>query len=87
MGGPWTATSSLPGGTFESLDGLVGELQERHAGISARWIERLALRHGSDSREILGEARVAEDLGEHYGAGLTEREVAWLIEKEWARTA
>ncbi|MDA0218884.1 MAG: glycerol-3-phosphate dehydrogenase [Proteobacteria bacterium] len=87
MGGPWTATSSLPGGTFESLEGLVGELQERHAGISARWIERLALRHGSDSREILGEARVPEDLGEHYGAGLTEREVAWLIEKEWARTA
>ena len=31
--------------------------------------------------------RNADDLGEDYGGGLTEREVAYLIEQEWARTA
>ena len=26
-------------------------------------------------------------LGEHYGAGLTEREVRYFAEREWARSA
>jgi glycerol-3-phosphate dehydrogenase len=31
--------------------------------------------------------RSAQDLGEDFGGGLTEREVAWLVEREWARSA
>ena len=31
--------------------------------------------------------RAAADLGEHFGAGLTQREVDYLIDHEWARTA
>ena len=27
------------------------------------------------------------DLGRDFGAGLTEREVTWLIDREWAMTA
>lgn len=27
-----------------------------------------------------------DDLGKHLGAGLTEREVRYLVEREWART-
>jgi glycerol-3-phosphate dehydrogenase len=32
---------------------------------------------------VLGEGK----LGEHYGAGLTEREVAYFRSREWARSA
>lgn len=87
FGGPWTARGVLPGGEIESLDGLIETLVHEHAGIPARWIERLARRHGQDTQQILSGARQADDLGRHYGAGLTEREVAWLIDKEWAQDA
>jgi glycerol-3-phosphate dehydrogenase len=32
---------------------------------------------------VLGDGRV----GEHYGAGLTEREVRYFVEQEWASSA
>ena len=32
-------------------------------------------------------ARCREDLGQHFGAGLYAREVAWLRDQEWAQTA
>jgi glycerol-3-phosphate dehydrogenase len=35
---------------------------------------------------ILGDARQAADLGEDFGGGLTERELAYFIEHEWAST-
>jgi glycerol-3-phosphate dehydrogenase len=40
-------------------------------------------RHGSRSDQVLGNG----ELGEHYGAGLHERELAYLLEHEWASSA
>ena len=40
-------------------------------------------RHGAAAAEVLGDGR----LGEDYGAGLTERELAHFMEREWARSA
>jgi glycerol-3-phosphate dehydrogenase len=37
-------------------------------------------RHGSLAAQVLGDG----ELGEHYGAGLCEREVRYLVEREWA---
>jgi glycerol-3-phosphate dehydrogenase len=34
---------------------------------------------------MLGDARGPADLGRDFGAGLTEREVAWQMREEWAR--
>jgi glycerol-3-phosphate dehydrogenase len=39
-------------------------------------------RHGAAAANVLGAGR----LGEHYGAGLTERELTHFIEHEWARS-
>ncbi|MGR3567855.1 MAG: glycerol-3-phosphate dehydrogenase C-terminal domain-containing protein, partial [Pseudooceanicola nanhaiensis] len=41
----------------------------------------------TEARHMLGDARSAEDLGHDFGATLTEREVVWMIEKEFAQTA
>ena len=38
-------------------------------------------------RPSLGEARTAADLGRRFGPSLTEREVQYLIDREWAVTA
>jgi glycerol-3-phosphate dehydrogenase len=49
--------------------------------------ERLARTYGTMARGILAGATRAEDFGQHFGAGLYQREVQHLIDKEWARTA
>ena len=36
---------------------------------------------------MLGTATSAADLGKTFGASLTEAEVRYLVEQEWARTA
>jgi glycerol-3-phosphate dehydrogenase len=36
---------------------------------------------------VLGDARTSADLGEDFGADLTEREIAYLRNEEWASTA
>ena len=60
----------------------------RGAVPSARLLttERLAQSYGSDMRRILGKARRVEDLGRDFGHGLSEAELGWLIEREWAAT-
>jgi glycerol-3-phosphate dehydrogenase len=39
------------------------------------------------AREILGEAGERQALGRDFGAGLSEREVDYLIRVEWAKCA
>ena len=36
---------------------------------------------------MLGDAIANEDLGRHFGAGLTQREVDYLRREEWAQSA
>jgi glycerol-3-phosphate dehydrogenase len=48
---------------------------------------RLVRAYGTDAASLLAGARNAGDLGECFGASLTEREVEWLRAREWARTA
>ena len=43
--------------------------------------------YGTIARTILGDARSLTDLGTVFGGDLTEREVDWLVQTEWARTA
>jgi glycerol-3-phosphate dehydrogenase len=85
----WTARAALPGGDLGGLpfarwrEALVA----RYPGFAPKWIEAIAARHGDLARTVLGEARTPEDLGEHYGAGLTRRELDYLVRWEWAREA
>jgi glycerol-3-phosphate dehydrogenase len=89
MGRRWTHGVALPGGDFP-VDGvaeLVGGLMAGHPYLDAAWARRLVRTYGTEAAEVLGDARSAGALGRRFGANLTEAEVRWLIEKEWARTA
>jgi glycerol-3-phosphate dehydrogenase len=89
MPGAWTAGVALPGGDFP-VDGageLAAELARRFAFLDARWAGRLVRAYGTEAAVMLEGAREAGDLGERFGWDLTEREVRWLAEREWARTA
>ena len=48
---------------------------------------RLVRLYGTEARTMLEGARSAADLGDDFGAGLSERELVWLREREWAQTA
>ena len=47
----------------------------------------LARHYGTAARTILDGAACLDDLGRQFGAGLTEREVRYLMTTEWARCA
>ncbi len=85
----WTATTPLPGGDFP-VDGfmdLVAKASARYPALPHKLINRLARHYGTCLFDILGEARVMEDLGPCFGADLTAREVDYLVAREWAQTA
>ena len=85
---PWTADAPLPGGDFD-VDGgprEVLKLQAAHTYLPPETAERLVRLYGTRAARILEGATNRADLGEDFGAGLTERETAYLIENEWAET-
>jgi len=89
LGPDWTAGAPLPGGDFRAEDtpALIARLRADYPFLDDRQARRLLRAYGLDAFPLLGDARTDADLGVAFGAGLTEREVAWLMAEEWARTA
>ena len=84
---PWTATVPLPGGDMPAGDfnSWLAEMQRRFSGFEPDFLRRLARRHGTRTLSIIGDARTPADMGRMFGAsGLTEREVVYLKQQEWA---
>jgi glycerol-3-phosphate dehydrogenase len=69
------------------IDGLIAELQRGYPFLSHEHARRLARAYGTRAIKLLGDAKAAADLGQAFGATLTEREVRYLIANEWAVTA
>ena len=88
-GPSWTATASLPGGDFplRGFDNLVKGFEAAHPGVSQPLISRLVRLYGTKAATILGSAQSDTELGRDFGAGLTEAEVNYLRDQEWARSA
>ncbi len=87
MGQPWTASEALPGGGVPNFNAFRDEVHDRYKGFSRDMLEGIVRRHGTRALDILGKSSKPEDLGMHFGAGLTAREVEHLIGEEWAETA
>ena len=89
----WTHGEALPGGNFPLPHPVRGfaklhqELRDRYPALSPRYLARLARRHGTLARDVLGKTKSEVDLGEHLGGGLYAIELRYLIDNEWARHA
>jgi glycerol-3-phosphate dehydrogenase len=83
MKGSWTAHSALAGSDFASREEARKQLFQRYRRLPDTVVQRVFRRHGALATEVLGDG----DTGEHYGAGLTEREVRYFVEREWAQSA
>ena len=88
-GASWTAGAALPGGDFpvNGVPALKAQLKARYPFLTDRWLARLVKAYGMEVPDVLGEALTANDLGQNFGSDLTEREVMWLIQNEFARSA
>ncbi|SDZ17095.1 homodimeric glycerol 3-phosphate dehydrogenase (quinone) [Jannaschia faecimaris] len=87
--GPWTHDAPLPGGDFP-VDGQqaeVAKLKVAYPFLTDWWALRLVRAYGTQAAEVLGEAKSAADLGQDFGHTLTESEVVWQMDREWARAA
>jgi glycerol-3-phosphate dehydrogenase len=89
MGPPWTAAARLPGGDLPEggTAALAATLLAEHPWLDRATAARFAGSYGSLVGDLLAGASRREDLGQDFGAGLTAREVDWLISEEWARSA
>ncbi len=89
MGKAWTEVAPLPGGNFAvgGNEGLRAVIQSKYPFIGTPWADRLIRTYGTDVRFLLDGAEVQDDLGIYFGHTLTEREVRWLRDREFARSA
>ncbi|KZE34773.1 glycerol-3-phosphate dehydrogenase [Chelatococcus daeguensis] len=85
----WTAGAPLPGGDFphDGYDALTRRIAGEHPYLGGGIAARLARAYGTRAFAILEGARAMADLGRQFGAGLSEREVDYLMREEWAMTA
>ena len=89
LGKPWTAGAPLPGGDFpvDGVADLTAGLRQRYPFLDAGFAQRLIRAYGTEAAEMLGDAAGIDDLGQCFGWNLTEREVRWMMAREWARNA
>ena len=80
----WTDRAPLSGSDFgeatrvEARDAFFA----RHPRIPEATLRGIFRRHGTHADAVVGDG----DLGEDFGAGLTEREVRYFVDQEWAHT-
>lgn len=82
----WTAATPLPGGDLPEAD---FDAFERACAAQYPWLDaglrhRLARTYGTRLHRLLQDAASLSDLGSHFGAGLYQRELDYLIAHEFA---
>jgi glycerol-3-phosphate dehydrogenase len=85
----WTGHDALPGGDFptDGFERLVTETATRYPFLNVDTARRLVRAYGTRVEKLLGGARTQSDLGRTFGADLTEAEVLYLAQNEWAMRA
>lgn len=85
----WTETAPLPGGNIvdADFDPFEAHCAERYAWLDTATLHRLARTYGTRIELLLSGAQSVPDLGRHFGHGLYQKEVDYLIDQEFARSA
>jgi glycerol-3-phosphate dehydrogenase len=81
----WTERAPLVGSDFGGATRVEARnaFFERNSRVPESTLRGIFRRHGSLSQTVVGDG----DLGEQFGGGLTERELRYFVEREWAQTA
>lgn len=87
--GHWTAHAPLPGGDFEAGDfeKFLQRQADTYTFLPLDLLQRYAQAYGTRMDIFLKGCTDIEDLGDHYGDGLYQAEIDYLMTHELARTA
>ncbi|MFC4349467.1 glycerol-3-phosphate dehydrogenase [Kordiimonas lipolytica] len=90
----WTGYTPLPGGSLpedvtpaKALKHFKAEMRTRFSWLEGETVDRMCNAYGSRIRTVLEGTESLDGMGTHFGAGLYEAEVRYLMREEWARTA
>ena len=86
-GRSWTRSAPLPGGEMRDFAAFVADFAARHPFLPPALAQHYARLYGTRAEALIGDATALGDLGALFGGRLYEREVQFLIDTEWARTA
>lgn len=88
-GAPWTATSRLPGGDLPDADlpRFRQRCRERWPGLPGDLLGEYAENYGTCIDRLLQDCASVDDLGTPFGGGLYQRELEYLMDREYAVTA
>ena len=83
-----TVDRPLPGGDFQQSNWskLLSDLSNQAPWLSPEVIERMARNYGSECTRLLESAKTQEEMGQHFGCGLYQIEVDYLVANEWAQS-
>ncbi len=89
IGKPWTHHAHLPGGDFalQQKDDLIAQFRWDFPFLDESQVRRMFKSYGTKASEMLKGMTSSKQMGKNFGSGLTEIEVRWLMEHEWAQTA
>lgn len=85
---PWTTKAVLPGGDINgSIARYIQSVMAEYAYLDEDMASRFVTLYGTRVHQLLADTYSLSDLGEEFGNGLYAREVDFLVEHEWARSA
>ncbi len=89
MSAAWTDGAALPGGDIEwdAVPQLKSDMATAYPWLDTSILHRMIDAYGTRVGIILNNTKSIDDLGYHYGAGLYEKEVDYLVEFEFAKSA
>jgi glycerol-3-phosphate dehydrogenase len=88
MTSPWTGNVPLPGGDIAGrIEDFIPACARKYPFLDNATLRRLVCAYGTRINNVLSEARGAAELGKSFGGGLSEAELRYLVQHEWARTA
>ena len=81
-----TRDRAFPGGDIADFETFLAQVRSSWPFLGEARSARMAHAYGSALREMLAEVRDEAGMGEGFGAGFTEVEARWMLDREWART-
>ena len=82
-----TRDRPFPGGAIGEWDAFVANVAARWPLLGSARAARMAHAYGTELFAMLAEVRDEAGMGRAFGAGLTEVELRWMRDREWATTA
>ena len=82
-----TRDRALPGGAIGDYATYLAQVRIAWPFLGDERSDRMARAYGSRLAEMLAQVETEQQMGEHFGSGLSEIELIWMRDREWACSA